>query len=89
MAETEIVQATLRNCNPRLASLLRGTVKTVDDLVRLGTQRKIGLRVKKDGVKESMRNRGRNLLVEEGNNHLMLMSLQLSALNIIMCCKLQ
>lgn len=38
MSENELVQATLRNCNPRLASLLRGTAKTIDDLVRLGTQ---------------------------------------------------
>lgn len=38
MSESELVQATLRNCNPRLASLLRGTVKSIDDLVRLGTQ---------------------------------------------------
>ncbi|XP_073808802.1 adenosylhomocysteinase isoform X1 [Danio rerio] len=38
MSEFELVQATLRNCNPRLASLLRGTVKSIDDLVRLGTQ---------------------------------------------------
>lgn len=38
LPEAELVQATLRNCNPRLASLLRGTVKTIDELVRLGTQ---------------------------------------------------
>lgn len=38
MSETELVQATLRNCNPRLALLLRRTVKTIDDLVHLGTQ---------------------------------------------------
>ncbi|XP_050957969.1 activity-regulated cytoskeleton-associated protein-like, partial [Labeo rohita] len=38
MTEGEIVKAILRNCNPRLASLLRGTAKTVDDVVRLGTQ---------------------------------------------------
>ncbi len=38
LSEAELVQATLRNCNPRLASLLRGTVKTIDELVRLGTQ---------------------------------------------------
>ncbi len=38
MSEREIVHAILRNCNPRLASLLRGTVRVVDDLVRFGTQ---------------------------------------------------
>ncbi|XP_043081705.1 uncharacterized protein LOC122329503 [Puntigrus tetrazona] len=36
MTEKEILQATLRNCNPRLASILRGTVNTFDDLVRTG-----------------------------------------------------
>ncbi len=49
IAEAEIVQATLRNCSPRLASLLRGTVKTVDDLVRLGTQ------IEKDWVENKKR----------------------------------
>ncbi|XP_058625178.1 uncharacterized protein LOC131536335 [Onychostoma macrolepis] len=38
MTEKEMIQAILRNCNPRLASLLRGTVKDVGELVRLGTQ---------------------------------------------------
>lgn len=38
MNETDIVNAILRNCNPRLASLLRSSAKTVDELVRLGTQ---------------------------------------------------
>ncbi len=38
MSERDIVQAILRNCNPRLASLLRGTVKDVGELVRIGTQ---------------------------------------------------
>ncbi|XP_056107831.1 uncharacterized protein LOC130085872 [Rhinichthys klamathensis goyatoka] len=38
MSERDIVQAVLRNCNPRLASLLRGTVKDVAELVRIGTQ---------------------------------------------------
>ncbi|KAK9981899.1 hypothetical protein ABG768_001422 [Culter alburnus] len=37
MSEREILQATLRNCNPRVASILRGTVSTVDELVRVGT----------------------------------------------------
>ncbi len=37
MTEKEILQATLRNCNPRLASILRGTVTTFDDLVCTGT----------------------------------------------------
>ncbi|KAI2648039.1 Retrovirus-related Pol polyprotein from transposon opus [Labeo rohita] len=37
MTEKEIMQANLRNCNPRLASNLSGTVITFDDLVRLGT----------------------------------------------------
>ncbi|XP_039506983.1 uncharacterized protein LOC120462416 [Pimephales promelas] len=49
MSEEELVQATLRNCNPRLASLLRGTVKTIDDLVRLGTQ------IEKDWVESKRR----------------------------------
>ncbi|KAK3529718.1 hypothetical protein QTP86_000827 [Hemibagrus guttatus] len=34
----EMVQAILRNCNPRLASLLRGSVKHVRELVSIGTQ---------------------------------------------------
>lgn len=38
MSEKKIVQSILRNCNPRLASLLRGTVKEVSELVRVGTQ---------------------------------------------------
>lgn len=38
MSEKEVVQAILRNCNPRLASLLRGTIKDVGELVRIGTQ---------------------------------------------------
>lgn len=38
MSEKEIVQSILRNCNPRLASLLRGTVKEVSELVRVGMQ---------------------------------------------------
>ncbi len=38
MTEKEIVQAILRNSKPRLTSLIRGTVKDVGDLVRIGTQ---------------------------------------------------
>lgn len=38
MPEREILQAILRNCNPRLASLLRGSVQNVAELVRIGTQ---------------------------------------------------
>ncbi|XP_047663303.1 uncharacterized protein LOC125140072 [Tachysurus fulvidraco] len=38
MTDKEIVHAILRNCNPRLASLLRGNVKGVSELVRIGTQ---------------------------------------------------
>ncbi len=34
MTEEEIVHAILRNCNPRLASLLRSSAKNVDELVR-------------------------------------------------------
>lgn len=37
ISEKDVLQHILRNCNPRLASLLRGTVHTVDDLVRVGT----------------------------------------------------
>lgn len=33
MSECEILQATLKNCNPCVASILRGTVSTVDELV--------------------------------------------------------
>lgn len=38
MSERDIVQAILRNCNPRLASLFRGTVKDAGELIRIGTQ---------------------------------------------------
>lgn len=38
MIEREVVQAILRNCNPRLASLMRGTVRDVGELVKIGTQ---------------------------------------------------
>lgn len=38
MSEKEVVQAILRNCNPRLASLMRGTARDVGELVRIGTQ---------------------------------------------------
>ncbi|XP_057205890.1 uncharacterized protein LOC130564036 [Triplophysa rosa] len=38
MSEKEMIQSILRNCNPRLASLLRGTAKDVGELVRIGTQ---------------------------------------------------
>ncbi len=38
MSEKDIVLAILRNCNPRLASLLRGTITNVGELVRIGTQ---------------------------------------------------
>lgn len=38
MLEREVVQAILRNCNPRLASLLRGNIKDVGELVKVGTQ---------------------------------------------------
>lgn len=37
MTEKEILEATMRNCNPRLASILRGTATTFDYLVRTGT----------------------------------------------------
>ncbi len=44
MAEREILQAPLRTCHPHIASILRGTVSTVDELVRVGTlvERDIG-----------------------------------------------
>lgn len=35
MTEREVLQAAMRNCNPRLASILRGTVNTFDDLIRV------------------------------------------------------
>lgn len=38
MMKKDIVLAILRNCNPRLASLLRGSVTNVGELVRIGTQ---------------------------------------------------
>ncbi len=37
MTEQEILQATLRNCNPIIAKILRGTVTTVDYLIRVET----------------------------------------------------
>lgn len=36
MSERETVQTILQKCNPRFASLLRGTIKMVDELVRVG-----------------------------------------------------
>ncbi len=36
MTEREIFQAILRNCNPRIASILRGTVSTIEELVCVG-----------------------------------------------------
>lgn len=36
MSEKEMLQAALRNCNPQIASVLRGTVATFDDLVCTG-----------------------------------------------------
>lgn len=38
MAEKEMIQAILRNCNPRLASLLRGNLQSFHELVRVGMQ---------------------------------------------------
>lgn len=38
MSERDIVQSILRNCNPRLASLLRGAVKDAAELLRTGAQ---------------------------------------------------
>lgn len=38
MTEKEMIQAILRNCNPRLVSLLRGNLQSVHELVRVGTQ---------------------------------------------------
>lgn len=38
MSEKEIVWSILRNCNPRLVSLLRGTLRNVGELVRISTQ---------------------------------------------------
>ena len=37
LPERTILQHILRNCNPRLASLVRGSVQSVDELVRVGT----------------------------------------------------
>lgn len=38
MPEKEVIQSILRNCNPRLTSLLRGMVKSGVELVRIGIQ---------------------------------------------------
>ncbi len=68
LSEAELVQATLINCNPRLASLLRGTVKTIDELVRLVTQiEKDWAESKKYGVKRKVRNRRIIILGEKIN----------------------
>ncbi len=62
MSEKEVVQAILRNCNPRQASLLRGAIKDVGELVRIGTQiERVLVSLKDIGVRLMLKNRGKRL----------------------------
>ncbi len=75
MLEKEILQSILRNCNPRLASLLRGTVRDVGELVRIGTQVEKDLEESKrywNNVNAEAQERSCNLTEKQFLNLLML-----------------
>lgn len=45
MTDHEFLQALLRNCNLRIASILRWTLSTIEELVRVGTLVEWDLRI--------------------------------------------
>uniref|UniRef100_A0A8C1PDC5 Gypsy retrotransposon integrase-like protein 1 n=4 Tax=Cyprinus carpio TaxID=7962 RepID=A0A8C1PDC5_CYPCA len=67
MAEKEMIQAILRNCNPRLASLLRGNLQSVHELVRVGMQveRDIGESKKYWSMMNADEQRKKNVVSQE------------------------